>query len=46
MEQVAAETGVSYVADNETCAKKSSCLVLAVKPQQFLYGHRGKSGMQ
>ena len=35
MEQVAAETGVSYVADNETCAKESSCLVLAVKPQQF-----------
>ena len=39
MEQVAAETGVSYAADNRTCAKESACLVLAVKPQQ-------KSGMQ
>ncbi len=35
MEQVAAETGVSYAADNRTCAKESACLVLAVKPQQF-----------
>ena len=35
MEQVAAETGVSYAADNVSCAKESSCLVLAVKPQQF-----------
>ena len=35
MEQVAAETGVSYAADNVTCAKESACLVLAVKPQQF-----------
>ena len=33
MEQVAAETGVSYAADNVTCAKESACLVLAVKPQ-------------
>ena len=33
MEQVAAETGVSYAADNRTCAKESACLVLAVKPQ-------------
>ena len=35
MEQVAVETGVSYAADNVSCAKESSCLVLAVKPQQF-----------
>lgn len=35
MEQVAAETGVSYAADNRICAKESACLVLAVKPQQF-----------
>ena len=35
MEQMAAETGVSYAADNVSCAKESSCLVLAVKPQQF-----------
>ncbi len=32
---MAAETGVSYAADNVSCAKESTCLVLAVKPQQF-----------
>ena len=30
MEQVAAETGVSYAADNVSCAKESSCLGLVV----------------
>ena len=35
MEHVSAETGVSYAADNVSCAKESTCLILAVKPQQF-----------
>lgn len=35
MEQVAAETGVFYAADNAVCARECACLVLAVKPQQF-----------
>ena len=35
MERVSAETGVSYAKDNVSCAKESTCLILAVKPQQF-----------
>lgn len=35
MEQVSAETGVASAKDNISCAKESTCLVLAVKPQQF-----------
>ncbi len=35
MEQVSEETGVTFAADNQSCAKESACLILAVKPQQF-----------
>ncbi|MCD8224475.1 MAG: pyrroline-5-carboxylate reductase [Clostridiales bacterium] len=35
MEDVAARTGVNFSSDNESCAKQSRCVILAVKPQQL-----------